>query len=400
MSRIFLLVFPLLLVFWEFYQPYVHYKEEFIGITTTTIKTTIFLEQPLENFTLPATAVVILCYNRPEYLQRTLQSLFEKRLPHEWEVYVSQDGDHPGVKKVIESFQSRYPIHHLQFQYDEATWSQRTSPLHPTYDPKWRAHYKISAHYLNMLTKIFDISNFDRVIILEDDMELAPDFVDYFQAASGMFEKDPSVLCVSAWNDNGRKDLATDFRKLHRTDCFPGLGWMLHRKLWEELRPNWPPLFWDDWMRLSYIRKRRSCIYPEVNRVFTFGKEGSSGGQFFDEYLSKIQLNDQVVDWKKFSWESMMEPTYGDRIGEILNRAVLATVENFDQLVAPGGFDDVMLVYEGDQESFKYYAKRFGLMEDFREGIPRGSYQGVVPFWQNQTKVWLVPSAALAISVA
>ena len=396
MSRIFLLVFPLLLVFWEFYQPYVHYKEEFIGITTTTIKTTIFLEQPLENFTLPATAVVILCYNRPEYLQRTLQSLFEKRLPHEWEVYVSQDGDHPGVKKVIESFQSRYPIHHLQFQYDEATWSQRTSPLHPTYDPKWRAHYKISAHYLNMLTKIFDISNFDRVIILEDDMELAPDFVDYFQAASGMFEKDPSVLCVSAWNDNGRKDLAVDYRKLHRTDCFPGLGWMMHRKLWKELRPRWPPIFWDDWMRLPFIRKGRSCIYPEVNRVFTFGKKGSSNGQFFNEYLSKIHLNDQIVNWKDFGWESMMEPMYGNRIGEILNATVLATVESFDQLVA-SGVRNVMLVYDGYQKSFKHYAKRFGLMQDFREGIPRGSYHGAVGFWHNSTRVWVVPSIALEV---
>ena len=27
-----------------------------------------------------------------------------------------------------------------------------------------------------------------------------------------------------------------DTRKLYRTDFFPGLGWMLRRQLWEELR--------------------------------------------------------------------------------------------------------------------------------------------------------------------
>lgn len=135
---------------------------------------------------------------------------------------MSQDGNDGGVAQVIDAFQSRFPLHHLRFTYDEDTWSKGTSSLHPTYDLKWRAHYKISAHYMNMLTKLFDKYEFDRVIILEDDMELAPDFVDYFQSASGIFEKDPSVLCVSGWNDNGRKELVSDPRALHRTDCFPG----------------------------------------------------------------------------------------------------------------------------------------------------------------------------------
>ena len=36
-------------------------------------------------------------------------------------------------------------------------------------------------------------------------MEIAPDFFDYFAAAGGLLYEDPTLLCVSAWNDNGQR---------------------------------------------------------------------------------------------------------------------------------------------------------------------------------------------------
>ena len=30
---------------------------------------------------------------------------------------------------------------------------------------------------------------------------------------------------------------------LHRTDFFPGLGWMLERNTWLELAPKWPETY-------------------------------------------------------------------------------------------------------------------------------------------------------------
>ena len=40
-----------------------------------------------------------------------------------------------------------------------------------------------------------------------------------------------------------------------RTSYFPGLGWMLQRALWQELRPQWPAQAWDHWMRLPSTAK-------------------------------------------------------------------------------------------------------------------------------------------------
>lgn len=53
--------------------------------------------------------------------------------------------------------------------------------------------------------------------------------------------------------------------------------------------------FWDDWLRLPEQRKNRQCIRPEISRVYTFGSSGTSGGQFFAQYLEPIVLNDKFV---------------------------------------------------------------------------------------------------------
>jgi hypothetical protein len=54
-----------------------------------------------------------------------------------------------------------------------------------------------------------------------------------------LLDRDPTVLCVSAWNDNGRPGLVRDEAKAYRSDFFPGLGWMLHVDLWKELGPKY-----------------------------------------------------------------------------------------------------------------------------------------------------------------
>ena len=68
-----------------------------------------------------------------------------------------------------------------------------------------RTYHAIARHYGWALGQLFDEHHHKKVIILEDDMEIAPDFFDYFAAAGGLLYEDPTLLCVSAWNDNGQR---------------------------------------------------------------------------------------------------------------------------------------------------------------------------------------------------
>jgi alpha-1,3-mannosyl-glycoprotein beta-1,2-N-acetylglucosaminyltransferase len=55
------------------------------------------------------------------------------------------------------------------------------------------AYYKIARHYKWALDQLFYKHKFSRVIILEDDMEIAPDFFDYFEAAASLMDRDKYV---------------------------------------------------------------------------------------------------------------------------------------------------------------------------------------------------------------
>ena len=160
-----------------------------------------------------------------------------------------------------------------------------------------------------------------RVIVLEEDLEVSPDFFDLFAAAAAVLAADSrarggpgSLLGASAWNDNGQAGHARDARALVRADFFPGLGWMLDRATWDELGPKWPKGYWDDWLREPAQRKGRFFIRPEVSRSRTFGRTGVSSGQFFDEFLAHTVLWSGVpVPWVKFAHAGALDSAHAAR---------------------------------------------------------------------------------------
>eukprot|EP00442_Polarella_glacialis_P057928 CAMPEP_0115058756 /NCGR_PEP_ID=MMETSP0227-20121206/6531_1 /TAXON_ID=89957 /ORGANISM="Polarella glacialis, Strain CCMP 1383" /LENGTH=123 /DNA_ID=CAMNT_0002443787 /DNA_START=66 /DNA_END=433 /DNA_ORIENTATION=+ len=122
---------------------------------------------------------------------------------------------------------------------------------------------------------MFDEFGFSAVIFLEEDyLEVSPDFFSYFGAMRELLGQDKDLFCVSAWNDNGAEALVQDPREAFRTEFFPGLGWMMDKSMWSEVRDRWAVAFWDEFMRRPDVRKGRSCIRPEISRSFTFGEDG------------------------------------------------------------------------------------------------------------------------------
>lgn len=130
-------------------------------------------------------------------------------------------------------------------------------------EERYLGYYKIARHYKWALNTTFAAGfqyliivegknenpamsvteiSFENFIALLDDLTISPDFYEYFLGTHDLLKNDPTLWCVSAWNDNG-KTTNIDITKpemLYRSDFFPGLGWMLTRDLWHELAPKWP----------------------------------------------------------------------------------------------------------------------------------------------------------------
>lgn len=47
-----------------------------------------------------------------------------------------------------------------------------------------------------------------------------------------------------------------------------------------------------------------------------------------------------------------------------------------------------------DPATFTSIANRLGIMSDFKAGVPRTAYMGVVTLWWKGTRVFVVPSAS------
>ncbi|KAH1098750.1 hypothetical protein J1N35_015671 [Gossypium stocksii] len=128
---------------------------------------------------------------------------------------------------------------------------------------------------------------------------------------------------------------------------FPGLGWMLTRYTWDELSPKWPKAYpswfrklpfnfcitpmqiynltyWDEWLRLEENHKGRQFLRPEVCRTYNFSQNGSSMGQFFQQYVEPIKMNDAKVNWKSQDLSYLMEERsdkYKKYFADILKKA-------------------------------------------------------------------------------
>ena len=352
--------------------------------------------------------ILLFTFNRAENLRSTLLSVLSHR-PADTSlhpVFISQDGGDEATRRVAMEFVSNAAgdprwrhVYYLNFRWD--VHRVAIEPQHA----QWTTYYKIATHYRWALGQLFDgmaaggaetspsLSGpvrFSHAILLEDDMHISPDFYSYFRRTRTLLDNDPTLMCVSAWNDNGRAPLAHDPRQLYRSDCFPGLGWMLSRRLWEELGPRWPKGFWDDWLREAPQRAGRSCLFPERNRVYTFGSVGASAGQFYEQFLRAIVLNEERVEWdtEKLDYVDSKEHYRAWMHGRIRGATRVTSAQQAASM-APGDF----VVDYPSIPALDAILHGLNMMTDHKAGVPRTSFEGVLSAHLPQgQRLWIVPS--------
>ncbi|XP_072937614.1 alpha-1,3-mannosyl-glycoprotein 2-beta-N-acetylglucosaminyltransferase [Epargyreus clarus] len=338
-----------------------------------------------QNIGSPILPVLVIACDRVT-VKRCLDNLVKFRPSKEtFPIIISQDCGHNATYQVIKSFTDVDPTITVVRQPDLTE-----IPL-PRVKVKFRGYYKIARHFRFALNHVLVALGHEAVIIVEDDLDISPDFFEYFLGAYPLLHKDPSIWCISAWNDNGKKDLIDLSRPelLHRTDFFPGLGWMLRRKTWLQLEPKWPQAFFDDWLRNPENTQGRACIRPEISRTYSFGKVGVSKGLFFDMHLRYMHLNEDFVEFTKLDLSYLMKHNYDANLSSL----VYALPETSAERAAAGaGGEPATRVPYSNAKTYQKAAKKLGLMDDFRSGIPRTAYNGIVSCHIKGRRVYLAPN--------
>eukprot|EP00698_Gefionella_okellyi_P021269 TRINITY_DN684_c0_g1_i2.p1 TRINITY_DN684_c0_g1~~TRINITY_DN684_c0_g1_i2.p1 ORF type:complete len:364 (-),score=54.73 TRINITY_DN684_c0_g1_i2:1448-2539(-) len=151
--------------------------------------------------------MAMVAFNRPDYLRRALSSLRDNVRYFKPDLLtVYQDGNDPAVSAVAAEYPGVTWIHHDR-----------------TYQREGAGY--IAAQYRFLMGDMFERHpDSEYIILIEDDMIFSADFLLYFAQLATVPDSDPSVWCVSSWNDNGFKEHAHDSTALYRTDFFCGVG--------------------------------------------------------------------------------------------------------------------------------------------------------------------------------
>lgn len=250
---------------------------------------------------------------------------------------------------------------------------------------------RIAHHYKFSLSTVFQVRpSAPACIVVEDDLLFSPDFLDYFKAIVPVIEKDPTVFIASAWNDNGFRGKVRDINGLRRTEFFPGLGWLLSRRLYiEELEPIWPSEHWDHWLRSDFVSKGRETVYPQVSRSFHNGVVGTfMNVDTHNRYFKGIDYNRKIdTSWSKVAYLQVVKDVYEQRIKELIDKCI--HVLSIDDLFSDKGVGKVHCVwidlnfepsFNGIHE-FEPISRFFRLWHEHK----RGAHKGVHEFyWKNR----------------
>lgn len=328
--------------------------------------------------------VLLFACNRVS-VSKALDELISYRPNKEkYPIIVSQDCGHKETARVIDSYGD---------QIISIKQPDLSEPVVPAKEKKFRGYFKIARHYGWALNQTLNVMGYKQVIIVEDDLEVSPDFYQYFSATLPILREDKSLWCVSAWNDNGKAGLIDEKSSdlLYRTDFFPGLGWMITKDLWDELSIKWARSYWDDWMREPVQRKNRACIRPEISRTKTFGKIGVSNGLFYEKHLKFIVLNSNNVKFLDMDLSYLLKDNYDKRYIDEVYKTETLLLQEIRQGHRPE-LKVIRLTYR-TREEFKRFSKLLGIMDDFKSGVPRMAYRGIVSFMYKGRRVYLAPSA-------
>lgn len=214
--------------------------------------------------------ILVVAGCRPRMLRRALLSL------------LACDGVAPGLVLVSVDAQRACggAAARLAQEFGVRTVSRRNQQYFESGSKRIARHYKWS---LRRALEVLE-PHAPAVVVVEEDLLFSVDFYTYMLSSLGIIQSGGSSASgdvtdrpwtASGWNDNGYAGRVRDSAAVRLSHFFPGLGWILTRKTWDEvLATAWPDDHWDHWLREKSAMRSRAVIVPEVNRVFHAGVDG------------------------------------------------------------------------------------------------------------------------------
>lgn len=162
--------------------------------------------------------VALFAYRRLEHLQRTVASLAACPEASSTEVIAFSDGA-KGEADAAEVAAVREFLRHVS-GFADVTVVERTANL------------GLAGNVIDGVTRV--LRDHERVIVLEDDMVVSPDFLAYMNQALDLYADEPRVVSIHGYV-YPTEDRLPDYFFLRGADCW---GWATWRRGWAVFEPD------------------------------------------------------------------------------------------------------------------------------------------------------------------
>ncbi|ROT64279.1 hypothetical protein C7M84_017787 [Penaeus vannamei] len=188
---------------------------------------------------------VIVASTRPILLNRCLRHLMSAAGSDPQLILVVADGSSDGSLDEVRDLAALYGV---KYKAHDAGGSNVT--------------VRIQRHYKFSFTSAFETFPWTRkVIVLEEDLRVSPDFFSYFGQLAPLLDRDPTSYCASAWNDlSNSKSLGDPGVVMRSETLWRGWGWLLKRDIYDEVIEKW--LQHDQHPPISHTLKALQSLIP------------------------------------------------------------------------------------------------------------------------------------------
>lgn len=178
--------------------------------------------------------VAVFCYNRPEHLKRTINSLKNNSLASQSVLYIFSDAakspaDLPQVEAV------RYYINTI-------------SGFKRVVVENNKQNFGLAQSIIHGVSKV--INEHGKIIVLEDDLVVSTDFLDYMNNALNFYELNRQIFSISGYSATEK------LRHLHDKTSF--FHYRINSWGWASWKDRWHEVDWEVSDFKSFIKSKNS----------------------------------------------------------------------------------------------------------------------------------------------
>ncbi|CAF1025761.1 unnamed protein product [Adineta steineri] len=259
-------------------------------------------------------------------------------------------------------------------------------------------------HYEKALKKVWEIhSNKDKVVVIEEDLLLSPDFLYTLALLSETFRKDETIGAIQMWNPNSYDIINGSIELIYRVDQFYGLGYLLRRSFYEKnmkdsFKECCSKRVWDKWK----FPNTSSFLMPDISRTFRRPLHGNRNNS---EYIETLFNQKRKTNLNPFPPLSNIDTLRKDKyeatlINAISSATLLKSLEKCDTI---NNYMHNLIQNQNISNTFKYIYEQKSL-NDVTSLIPvlpcfglfsvepLGLYHDILRFSSNTYNFYLVGS--------